>query len=76
MTIMRYPPRIVWKPQMRSQLRLFILCGMAELPTCPGRKPSVARSWPAIKRSVVANEAGAAAACTNADTTSKSSDRG
>jgi hypothetical protein len=52
------------------------LCGMAELPTCPGRNPSVARSWPAIRRSVVANEAGAAAAWTNADTTSKSSDRG
>jgi hypothetical protein len=46
---------------MRSQLRLFILCGMAELPTCPGRKPSVASSMPAIRRSVVAVLAAAAA---------------
>ena len=61
---------------MRSVEREFILCGMAELPTWPGRKPSVTSSWPAISRIVVASDDGPAASCTSALTTSKSSERG
>ena len=61
---------------MRSHDRLFILCGIADDPTCPGWNPSVASSRPAIRRMVVARLAGAAAACTSAATTSRSSERG
>ena len=57
-------------PQTRSQERAFILCGIADEPTWPGWKPSVASSAPAISRIVVANDAGPAASCTSADTTS------
>ncbi|SHW89009.1 Uncharacterised protein [Mycobacteroides abscessus subsp. abscessus] len=60
----------------RSQLRVFILCGIAELPTCPGAKPSVTSSCPAIRRMVCASDDGPAPSCTNADTTSWSSERG
>jgi hypothetical protein len=30
-----YPERMVEKPQMRSQLRVFILCGIEDEPVCP-----------------------------------------
>ena len=56
--------------------RVFILCGMADEPTCPGAKPSVTSSWPAISRMVCASDDGPAPTCTSADTTSWSSDRG
>ena len=39
---------------MRSHERLFILWGMADEPTWPGWKPSVASSWPTMSRIVVA----------------------
>jgi hypothetical protein len=61
---------------MRSHDRVFILWGMAELPTWPGANPSVTSSCPAIRRMVVARLDGPATACTSADTTSRSSDRG
>jgi hypothetical protein len=61
---------------MRSQDRAFILWGMADEPTWPATKPSVARSWPAIRRMVVARLAGPMADWARAVTTSKSSDRG
>ncbi len=64
------------KPLMRSQLRAFILCGMALLPTWPALKPSVANSWPAISRSVVARLDGPAASCSNRLTAAESSERG
>ena len=63
-------------PLIRSHDRLFILWGIADDPTWPGRNPSVASSWPAISRMVVARLAGPAAACTSAATTSRSSERG
>ena len=55
---------------------MFILCGMADEPTCPGAKPSVTSSWPAISRMVCASDDGPAPTCTSAETTSWSSDRG
>ena len=63
-------------PHTRSQLRAFILCGIAEDPTCPGRNPSVTSSLPAMSRSVVASDAGPATSWTSAETTSRSSERG
>ena len=51
------PPGCARKPLIRSQLREFILCGMADEPTWPSWKPSTARSWPAIRRNVVAEAA-------------------
>ena len=63
-------------PLMRSAERVFILCGIADEPTCPGWKPSVTSSLPAISRIVLASDDGAAASWTSADTTSKSSERG
>ena len=57
-------------PHTRSQDRAFILCGIAEDPTCPGWNPSVANSAPAISRIVVASEEGPAANWASADTTS------
>jgi hypothetical protein len=47
-------------PLMRSQERLFILCGMAEEPTWPLAKPSPASSCPAMRRKVLAKLDGAA----------------
>ena len=64
------------KPLMRSHERVFILWGIADDPTWPSRKPSVTSSWPAMSRMVMARLDGPAAACTSADTTSRSSDRG
>ena len=64
------------RPLTRSQERVFILCGIALEPTWPSTKPSVTSSWPAISRIVVARLDGAAASCTSAETTSKSSERG
>ena len=55
---------------------MFILCGIADEPTWPGRNPSVASSAPAINRMVMASDDGPAASCTSADSTSWSSDRG
>ena len=75
-TIVRWPRSTVVKPLMRSQDRVFILWGMADEPTWPAWKPSVTSSWPAISRMVRARLDGAAAACTSAATTSRSSDRG
>ncbi len=74
--IARCPPRITDRPRIRSHDREFILCGMADDPTCPGANPSVASSCPAIRRRVVARLAGPAATCTRAATTSRSNDRG
>ena len=48
--------------------REFILCGIADEPTCPGANPSVASSCPAMRRRVVANDEGPDATCTSADT--------
>ena len=59
-------------PLMRSHEREFILWGMADDPTWPGLKPSVASSCPAISRSVVAWLPGPDATCASAETTSKS----
>ena len=42
--------------------RVFILWGMADEPTWPSRKPSVASSWPAMSRIVLARLAGPEAA--------------
>ena len=67
---------ITASPLTRSQERVFILCGIALEPTCPGRKPSVTSSWPAISRMLVATLDGAAATWASAVTTSKSSERG
>ena len=50
------PRRITWNPLIRSQLREFILCGIAEDPVCPFAKPSLASSAPAIMRRVFAKE--------------------
>ena len=61
---------------MRSHERVFILCGIAEDPTCPALKPSVTSSMPAISRIVVARLDGPATVCTSAETTSKSRERG
>ncbi len=58
------------RPLTRSQDRVFILCGIALEPTWPAAKPSVASSWPAIRRMVVARLAGPATAWTSAVTTS------
>ena len=55
---------------------MFILCGIADLPTWPGVKPSVTSSWPAINRMVCASDDGPAATCTGGETTSWSSERG
>ncbi len=62
-------------PLMRSQLRVFILWGIAELPTWPGLKPSVTSSLPA-RRMLVARLLGAAAVWASAVTASKSRLRG
>ncbi|CAB5018131.1 unannotated protein [freshwater metagenome] len=43
---------------MRSHERVFILCGIAEDPTCPALNPSVTNSAPAIKRIEVASDDG------------------
>ncbi len=67
---------MVLRPLTRSHERAFILWGIADEPTWPGRNPSVASSWPAISRMVVARLDGADAAWTSAATTSRSSDRG
>ena len=72
----RWPPRTTASPLTLSQDRAFILWGIAEEPTWPGTKPSVASSWPAMSRMVRARLAGPPAAWTSADTTSKSSERG
>ena len=48
-------------PLTRSHERVFILCGMADEPTCPALKPSVTSSAPAISRIDVAREEGEAA---------------
>ena len=72
----RWPRRITWKPLMRSQVRAFILCGMADEPTWPGRKPSLASSWPAMRRRVLAKDDGPEAAESSAATTSMSIERG
>ena len=39
-----YPRRTTCSPLTRSHERVFILCGIAEEPTCPGWKPSVTSS--------------------------------
>ena len=75
-TIERYPRITTDNPLTRSQLRVFILCGMAELPTWPFLKPSVTKSSPAISRMLVAMLDGAAAVWASALTTSRSSERG
>ena len=62
-------------PLTHSRDRVFILCGMAEEPTWPGAEPSVTSSWPAIRRTVCANEDGPAPSWTSAETTSWSSER-
>ena len=67
---------ITARPLTRSQERVFILCGMALEPTCPGWKPSVTSSCPAISRMDVARLEGAAATWASAVTTSRSSERG
>jgi hypothetical protein len=64
------------RPLTRSDERVFILCGIADEPTWPGRNPSVTSSCPTISRIVVASDDGPATTCASADTTSKSSDRG
>ena len=61
---------------MRSQLRAFALCGIAEDPTCPSRNPSVTSPAPAMRRMVVAKLAAAAPVWWRAETTSKSSPLG
>ena len=62
--------RITVKPLMRSAERVFILCGIADEPTWPGRNPSVTSSCPAINLIVFANDDGAAATWTSALSTS------
>ena len=52
----RWPLRMTWKPLTRSQEREFILCGMALEPVWPGANPSLAVSWPAIRRRVLQND--------------------
>ena len=64
------------RPLTRSQERVFILCGIAEEPTCPSLKPSVTISLPAISRIVVARFEGPAVSWTSAESTSKSRLRG
>ena len=61
---------------MRSHERAFILCGIAEDPTCPSLNPSVTSSSPAIKRMVMDSDDGPAPNCTNAEITSRSRLRG
>ena len=61
LVINAYPRKRITNPLILSQERAFILCGMADEPTCPFAKPSVANSAPAIKRNVVAIFPGAAA---------------
>ena len=56
-----YPRRITVRPFTRSHERVFILCGIAEDPTCPALNPSVTSSAPAIKRIEVASDEGAVA---------------
>ncbi len=76
LTIDRCPRSTTARPFTRSHERVFILCGIAEEPTCPSLKPSVTSSWPAISRMVVARLDGAETTCTRVETTSKSSERG
>ncbi len=49
------------KPLTLSQERVFILCGIADEPTCHALNHSVTSSAPAIKRIDVASEDGLAA---------------
>jgi hypothetical protein len=63
-------------PLIRSDDLEFILCGIAEDPTCPALNPSLAKLEPAINLIEVANDDGADAICNNLDTTSKSIDLG
>ena len=59
-TMVRWPAEDGEEPaDALARPRLFILWGMAEEPTWPGRKPSVTSSWPAISR-MVRGEAGRA----------------
>jgi hypothetical protein len=67
---------ITAKPLTRSLDRVFILCGMADEPTWPGRNPSVANSCPTMRRTVVASDDGAAASWASAAITAKSIERG
>ena len=76
MTIVRWPCRIAASALIRSVERVFILCGIADDPTWPSRKPSVTSSWPTINLIDFARFAGADDAITSAATTSKSSERG
>lgn len=70
------PRSIAWKPFMRSQLREFILWGMADDPVCPFANPSLASSAPAIMRRVFAKDDGPDASWKRRLATSKSSARG
>jgi hypothetical protein len=63
-------------PFIRSEDLAFILCGMADEPTCPDLNPSLTKPKPDINLIVVAIELGADAICSNLDTTSKSIDLG
>jgi hypothetical protein len=63
-------------PFIRSDDLEFILCGIADDPTCPALNPSLAKLEPAISLIVVAIDEGAAAICNNLLTTSKSIDLG
>ena len=55
---------------------MFILCGIADEPTCPGLNPSVTSSGPTISLIEVATLLGAATTWASAGKTSTSSDRG
>ena len=62
---------------MRSQERVFILWGIADEPTWPGWKPSVASSMAGHQADRRGQRRTApAATCTSAATTSRSSERG
>jgi hypothetical protein len=63
-------------PLMRSDDLEFILCGIADEPTCPALNPSLASFDPAINLIVVAKDEGADAICNNFEMTSKSIDLG
>ena len=71
-----YPRKTTFKPFTLSQDLVFILCGMAEDPTCPSLKPSVTKSCPAISRILVAKEDGPAEIKNKVEITSKSIDLG
>jgi hypothetical protein len=64
--MVRWPSRTTLSPLTRSHERVFILWGIADEPTWPAWNPSVASSWPAISRIVVARLDGPDATCTSA----------